>query len=316
MESDVCDLLMRFWFSPLTVSSNGYGTLEFEATQPSSAGTRYISGRQAMRGNSSGMFAEHAASFAADLEGVKRIGVAAATLSDGFELVVIAKLIFQLPNDCLVASAPNSSAAVMYVLAFFTALIIRLFIVCGLRAQEMFVLRAEDIDTGTLRVDEALKESEKGAARIGETKNTTSNAYVAISPELEKELRTWLQIRRMADPYHKTAEPSPNDLLFPSEMGTPYRIGNYLKRVLKPIAVKAGIPDLTDQALRRTFATHFQRYGSPKDTQAQLRHSKLEMTGWYMKQIPETVRAAVEKTDADLCAPKSLEQQGNKSPVQ
>jgi integrase len=186
--------------------------------------------------------------------------------------------------------------------SFRERLITRVFVVCGLRAQEMFVLRADDIEPGILRVDEALKETEKGAARIGETKSTTSNGYVVISPDLEKELRTWLQIRRMGDAYHKTAEPAPNDLLFPSETGTPYRIGNYLKRVLKPIAKKAGIPDLTYQALRRTFATHFQRYGSPKDAQAQLRHSKLEMTGWYMKQIPETVRAAVEKMDADVCA--------------
>jgi hypothetical protein len=70
---------------------------------------------------------------------------------------------------------------------------------------------------------------------------------------------------------------------------------------LKPIAERAGVPDLICQGLGRTFATHFQRYSSPKHTQAQLRHSKLEMTGWYMKQIPETVRAAVEKMDADLC---------------
>jgi integrase len=180
-------------------------------------------------------------------------------------------------------------------------LIARVFIVCGLRAQELFVLRVEDIESGTLRVDEALKESEKGHARIGETKSRTCDGYVAISPDLEKELRTWLQIRRMSDPYHLHSDPVANDLLFPSETGTPYRIGNYLKRVLKPLAVKAGIPDLTFQALRRAFATHFQRYGSPKDAQAQLRHSKLEMTGWYMKQIPETVRAAVEKMDADLC---------------
>src|SRR5262249_54025728 len=149
----------------------------------------------------------------------------------------------------------------------------------------------------------------------GETKSTTSNGYVVISPDLEKELRTWLQIRRMGDAYHKTAEPAPNDLLFPSETGTPYRIGNYLKRVLKPIAKKAGIPDLTYQALRRTFATHFQRYGSPKDAQAQLRHSKLEMTGWYMKQIPETVRAAVEKMDADVCAAPA-KTPGENGPVQ
>jgi integrase len=185
--------------------------------------------------------------------------------------------------------------------AFRERLILRLFVVCGLRAQELFVLRVDDIEPGILRIDEALKETEKGAARIGETKSTTSNGYVAISPELEKELRTWLQIRNLGDAYHQTAAPAPNDLLFPTEAGTPYRIGNYLKRVLKPIATAAGIPDFTYQALRRTFATHFQRYGSPKDAQAQLRHSKLEMTGWYMKQIPETVRAAVEKMDTDIC---------------
>lgn len=190
-------------------------------------------------------------------------------------------------------------------------LIVRLFVVGGLRAQEMFVLRVDDIEAGILRIDEALKETEKGTARIGETKSTTSNGYVAISPELENELRTWLQIRSMADPYHHTA-PAPNDLLFPTEAGTPYRIGNYLKRVLKPIATAAGIPDLTYQGLRRTFATHFQRYGSPKDAQAQLRHSKLEMTGWYMKQIPETVRAAVEKMDTDICkAPQQGEVSGS-----
>jgi integrase len=187
-------------------------------------------------------------------------------------------------------------------LSFRDRLIVRIFVVCGLRAQEMFVLRVDDVEPGTLRIDEALKETEKGAARIGETKNTASNGYVVISPDLEKDIRTWLQIRNIADEYHHTAAAAPNDLLFPSETGTPYRIGNYLKRTLKPIAEGAGIRDLTYQALRRTFATHFQRYGSPKDAQAQLRHSKLEMTGWYMKEIPETVRAAVERMDADVCA--------------
>ncbi len=71
---------------------------------------------------------------------------------------------------------------------------------------------------------------------------------------------------------------------------------------LQPIADAAGVKGLTYQALRRTFATHFQRYGSPKDAQAQLRHAKLEMTGHYMKHIPETVRAAVEKMDAEISA--------------
>jgi integrase len=121
-------------------------------------------------------------------------------------------------------------------------LIVRLFVIGGLRAQEMFELRVDDIEPGILRTDEALKETEKGAARVGETKSTTSNGYIAISPELEGELRTCLQIRNVADPYHRVVG-TPNDLLFPTEAGTPYRIGNYLKRVLKPIAKEAGIPD-------------------------------------------------------------------------
>lgn len=178
--------------------------------------------------------------------------------------------------------------------------ILRTFLVCGLRAQEMFVLRVDDIEPGILRIDEALKETEKGEARVGETKSATSNGYVSMSAELQKEIETWLQLRNVADPYHKSRVAA-NDLLFPTEAGTPYRIGNYLKRTLKPLAGKAGIKDMTYQALRRTFATHFQCYGSPKDAQTQLRHSKLEMTGWYMKEIPDRVRKAVERMDTDLC---------------
>ena len=72
---------------------------------------------------------------------------------------------------------------------------------------------------------------------------------------------------------------SASPFLFPRERGTPYRIGNYLKRHLKPLARKAGIADFTFQATRRTCATHFQRHGGPKDAQAHLRHSRLAMTG-------------------------------------
>ena len=93
-----------------------------------------------------------------------------------------------------------------------------------------------------------------------------------------------------------------SDLLFPSETSTTLRIGNDLKRVLKPLAEKAGIKDITYQALRRTCATHVQRHGGSKDAQAQLIHSKLEMTGHYVQQIPGHVRAAVEKMDTEICA--------------
>src|SRR5262252_10559877 len=70
--------------------------------------------------------------------------------------------------------------------------------------------------------------------RIGETKTTGSNAYVSISDDLFREITLWLSIRNMSDPYHRNRTLAPNDLLFPSEAGTPYRIGNYLKGVLRP----------------------------------------------------------------------------------
>jgi integrase len=180
-------------------------------------------------------------------------------------------------------------------------LIVRIFYVCGLRPGELFALRVDDVEPKLLKIDEALKETEKGADRLGETKTTNSNAYVSISDDLYKEITLWLSIRSMADPYHRNRPLEPNGLLFPSETGTPYRIGNYLKRVLKPIAATAGITDMTYRALRRTFATEFQRHGSPKDAQAQLRHSKLEMTGWYMRDIPESVRSAVAEMDSEIC---------------
>jgi hypothetical protein len=35
--------------------------------------------------------------------------------------------------------------------------------------------------------------------------------------------------------------------------------------------------------------------------QAQFRHTKLEMTGRYIKEIPDAVRVAVESMDRELC---------------
>jgi integrase len=112
-----------------------------------------------------------------------------------------------------------------------------------------------------------------------------------------------MHTRHQRPAYHLAASAAPSDLLFPSETGTPFRLrlGNYLKRYLKPLAKQAGIPDLTYQALRRTCATHFQKHGKPRDIQAKLRHTRLEMTGRYVKEIPDQVRAAVDSMDRELC---------------
>jgi len=180
-------------------------------------------------------------------------------------------------------------------------LTLRILLVCGLRPQELLALRDDDVTAGALRIDEAIKEKEKGQKRLGETKSATSNGYVCISSGLDEEIENWMLARSAAVPYHHSADPTGSPFLFPTERGTPFRIGNYLKRYLKPLAAKASVPDFTFQAMRRTCATHFQRHGNPKDAQAHLRHSELAMTGLYMKEIPEQVKAAVESLDATLC---------------
>ena len=173
-------------------------------------------------------------------------------------------------------------------------LVLRVFLNCGLRPGELFALREDDVEPGRLRIDEAVKETERGARRIGDTKTASSRSYVTVSEGLQQELEMWIQARQQKQMYHSAASglAATSNLLFPSEAGTTFRLGNYLKRYLKPLARKAGISDMTYQALRRTCATHFQKHGNPRDIQAQLRHSKLEMTGRYVKEIPDQVRTA------------------------
>jgi integrase len=180
----------------------------------------------------------------------------------------------------------------------------------GFRPAELFALRVNDVEPGRIRVDEAIKQAEKGADRLGDPKTEGSKAYVAISPALQDELDRWLQY---------LGPIAPNAWLFPSERPSqPIRPGNYLKRVLKPLAVTAGVglvdtgkrtddgkpiytSDVTYQAMRRTCATYFRR--DVKSAQTQLRHSTpLTTARHYLKSISSDHRAAVEALDAELCA--------------
>lgn len=166
-------------------------------------------------------------------------------------------------------------------------LIVRLFVLCALRRGELFALRWEDWQGDLLRVDESIVDGE-----IGPTKTRGSTAYVAVPKSLQLELECW-----------RTAcgEITSSDFIFASSRGTPLNGHNYLSRFLKPVAEKIGIPGLTFQALRRTFATLVQGKGSVKDAQAQLRHAHAATTlGIYTQDIPDSVAAAVEALDREL----------------
>jgi integrase len=56
------------------------------------------------------------------------------------------------------------------------------------------------------------------------------------------------------------------------------------------------------RAFRRTCATWFQKVGTTKDIQAQLRHTTpITTLGVYVQELPESVRTAVEALDQKLC---------------
>jgi hypothetical protein len=142
-------------------------------------------------------------------------------------------------------------------------LILRILMQLGLRPEELFGLRHNDVIGDSLRIDEAIVEMQPA-----ETKTRASDASVYMPPYLELELRTFIQ-----------AEPGePNDWLFhPYKSRTcnlerPLNSNNYRERVLQPAAIRAGVgvyqrknkkgetltaTDVDFRVLHRTCATLF-----------------------------------------------------------
>jgi integrase len=188
-------------------------------------------------------------------------------------------------------------------------LIIRMFIVLGLRAGELFALRRNDrVEPSQLYIDEAVSEELRGDERLVKPKTLSSTAYVWLPESIRVEIDKW--IIRMEDK-------RPEAFLFATRNGTPLNMNNFLRRTIKPAAERARATALKDhpelpasflaevnhQVFRRTCATHMQDLGSVKDIQAHLRHSTPAMTiNRYIQQIPASVRQAVESLDEKLKA--------------
>jgi integrase len=165
-------------------------------------------------------------------------------------------------------------------------LVVRILAVCGLRPGEALALRIDDFEGNQLRIDEALKERQLGEDRFGDTKTDESDSYVPLPPDLSREIAEWIAVHPQRD--------NPRAFLFLNRRERAFSVGNYLKKHLKPLAEKVGIPDLTQQTFRRTSSTHIQKHGTVKDMQRHLRHSDPETTlRHYAKAIPESPRVAV-----------------------
>jgi integrase len=182
-------------------------------------------------------------------------------------------------------------------------LAIRLLIQLGLRSEELFALRCNDVQGGALVIDEAIVD---GAAK--DTKTAASAATMYLTPDLQTELEHYLC----------TLPDDPSGWLFPSSrQGVPTRPGNFLNRVLKPAAVRAGLAvfktekgeptsAVNFQSLRRTSSTLFgARAKDPKSTQAHMRHADPYVTlKHYQREVPAEVKAAAMALERDLLAQK------------
>jgi integrase len=178
-------------------------------------------------------------------------------------------------------------------------LAIRLLMQLGLRSEELFALRQNDIRASELVIDEAIVDGE-----TKEPKTLASAGVMYVPPDLYLELVQYAQ----------TIDGAADAWLFPSaRKQRPMRPSNFLRRVLKPAAIRAKIALPTDEAgeqgtavnfqsLRRTSATLFgAKAKDPKSTQAHMRHTDPHVTlKHYQREIPAEVKAAALALEQDL----------------
>lgn len=167
-------------------------------------------------------------------------------------------------------------------------LLIRLCLILGLRPGEALALRWNDIQGGTVRVDEGMVDG-----RIFSPKTEASIADIAVPETLAAELA---ELRAAVNPA------SGEEFVFPNSTGGVMRLDNFRHRVLGPAAERAGIEGVTFQSLRRTCATFMAGVaGTVKDVQAHMRHAQVSTTfNVYAQPVAASVRAAVGALDAAL----------------
>lgn len=163
----------------------------------------------------------------------------------------------------------------------------------GLRANELFALRVNDLLAEGLRIDEGVWEGQ-----FGEPKTEGSVACVSLPATVQGRLLVYSRSLKNS---------SPDALLFPGRNGKAWRANNFLNRVLKPAAKEAGLDGVTIQSLRRTTATHFAQRAAISDTKSQMRHSTASVTfDYYAQSVPASRGLAVESFASEVEGAKNV----------
>lgn len=147
----------------------------------------------------------------------------------------------------------------------------------GLRIGELIALRWDDVDLGIRRV-KVRRRLYKGTLDAPKSRHGIRD--VPISTSLAQALWSHRADTRFA---------RDEDLVFPSEVGTPLNGMNLLHRVVKPAAVRAGLPWASLHTLRHTCASMLFRSGwNAKQVQMVLGHHSPAFTlATYVHIIPD-----------------------------
>jgi integrase len=131
-------------------------------------------------------------------------------------------------------------------------LIVRIFLVLGLRPGKLFALCWNDKMQNSLRIDTSITDGRGG----NKVRRQQCECMAPVS--IETELEWWRSASRDA---------RPEAFIFPSAPGTAINTNNFLFRVLKEAGRQAGIDGVTHQMLRRTCSTYIAQLTSVKDVQ-------------------------------------------------
>jgi integrase len=160
----------------------------------------------------------------------------------------------------------------LYVVAVFT----------GMRPGEMLALRWSDLvldgSEPVARVRRSLSKDDNGRLVVKSTKTETGRA-IALLPQVVETLRDHRK-RQAEQRLRYSGLWRDEDLVFSSKTGSPMSWDNLVRRNLKPLMRKAGLPQTTrPYDLRHTFATLMLEQGeNPKVVQEVLGHSRITHT--------------------------------------
>lgn len=168
----------------------------------------------------------------------------------------------------------------------------------GMRRGELLALKWGDVDWHSRRI--WVRRSVGPDGRFQQPKTRGSVRAIAITPTLVSALRH----HRMASSFK-----GDDDLIFPSERGTPLDGRNMVRRYFEKALRNAGLPRIRFHDLRHTFATLLIAQGEhPKLISEQLGHASVQITlDRYGHLMDQSYGDASERLEAVLFAESTSE---------